>query len=63
MFALDEDDSKFTSDAGSESKRVSRVLTESNSDDSSDVADVDDAFEDFRKNNIEEDTRIALAII
>ena len=32
-------------------------------DNDSEVQDVEDAFEDFRKNNIEEDTRIALAII
>lgn len=27
------------------------------------MEDVDEAYEDFRKNNIEEDTKIALAII
>lgn len=41
---------------------MSRAMSES-IDAESEVQDVEDAFEDFRKNNIEEDTRIALAII
>lgn len=47
------------------SKNASRAPTQKSgqSEGDSEIEDVEDAFEDFRKNNIEEDTRIALAII
>ena len=63
IFALDGEDSKYTSDDGGESKALSQAMSESRVDENSDIEDVEDAFEDFRKNNVEEDRRIALAII
>ena len=66
IFALDGEDSNYTSDHddahGTKSGLVSNVNSSTAKDDS-DIEDVEDAFEDFRKNNVEEDTRIAMAII
>ena len=70
IFAMDGEDSKYTSEEESEEsseqenkKRSGKVNSDANSQEDGEIEDVDDAFEDFRKNNIEEDTRIALAII
>lgn len=69
IFAMDGEDSKYTSEEELEEsseqenkKRTGNLNSDTNSQDG-EIEDVDDAFEDFRKNNIEEDTRIALAII
>lgn len=61
---MDTEDSKAQS-SDEESKAASRANSQDSrsGDEESKIEDVDDAFEDFRKNNIEEDTRIALAII
>lgn len=64
IFANDIDESGEDSDDGDQSKVVSRNSNSSeDSGGDSKIENVEDAFEDFRKNNIEEDTRIALAII
>jgi len=65
IFALDGVDSNYTSDDGGVSKtdRIQSRNTDSEEEKESQIEAVEDAFEDFRKNNVEEDTKIALAII
>ena len=61
IFECSDEDGK--SDTDTNSKPISRTTSNSSGLGASDIENVEDAFEDFRKNHVEEDTRIALAII